>query len=106
VWRKNERLLQPEAVATAVFVFDSQEVAQSKIRLFVNAADFLAVAFARQRRFHAALFARWHVELVTLHVFDDVLLLHLAFEAAERAFQRFSFADFNFCQAVFTSSVA
>lgn len=85
-------------VATAVFRFELQGVAHQDVRLFVHAADFLAIALARQRRFDAAFLARRHIELMTLHVFDDVLLLHLAFETAERAFQRFSFADFNFCQ--------
>lgn len=33
---------------------------------------------------------------------DDVFLLNLAFEAAERAFQRLVIAEFHFCQTVFT----
>ena len=33
---------------------------------------------------------------------DDVFLLYLAFEAAERAFQRLVIAEFHFCQCVFT----
>lgn len=32
----------------------------------------------------------------------DVFLLYLAFEAAERAFQRLVIAEFHFCQCVFT----
>ena len=31
---------------------------------------------------------------------DDVFLLNLAFEAAERAFQRLVIAEFHFCQTV------
>lgn len=43
---------------------------------------------------------------MTFDVFNDVLLLHLAFEAAECAFERLALAYFNFCQAIFTSLLA
>lgn len=95
---KHERLLQLE-LQQPIRDLNCQRWRNIEVRLFVNAADFLAIALACESGFDATLFARWHVELMTLHVFDDVLLLHLAFETAERAFQRFSFADFNFCQA-------
>ena len=76
-------------------------VAQQKDRrLFVNAPDFFAIALVCQRRFDAAFFARWQVELMTFDVFDDVLLLHLAFEATECAFKRLAFTYFNFCQTI------
>ena len=43
---------------------------------------------------------------MTFDVFDDVLLLHLAFEATECAFERLALAYFNFCQTIFTSLLA
>jgi len=45
-------------------------------------AGFLSVALAGQRLLYTLFFARFQVVRVTLHLFDDVLLLHLALEAA------------------------
>ena len=45
-----------------------------------------AAALARQRFFHALLFARLEVEGVTLHFLDDVLLLDLALKTPQRVF--------------------
>lgn len=39
---------------------------------------------------------------MALNFTNDVFLLYLAFEAAERAFQRLVIAEFYFCQTVFT----
>jgi hypothetical protein len=36
---------------------------------------------------------------VLLDILDDIFLLHFPFEATERAFNRFAFLDFDFCQA-------
>jgi hypothetical protein len=35
-----------------------------------------------------------------LDILDDIFLLHLAFEAAKRAFDRFAFLHFDFSQAL------
>ena len=72
-------------------------------QLLENAADFLAIAFARERRFHAALLARRHVEGVPFDFADNVFLLHFAFEPAQGAFKRLVIAEFDLCQCCFTS---
>ena len=45
--------------------------------------SFFPAALARQRFFHALLFARLEVEGMTLHFLDNVLLLDLTLEAAQ-----------------------
>ena len=60
-------------------------------------AEFLVVTFAGERRFQTAFLSWWNVEGVTFDFTDDVFLLHFAFEAAERAFQRLGIAQFDFC---------
>lgn len=82
---KHERLLQRN-LQQPMRDLNVQRWRKIEVRLFVNAPDFFAIALACERGFDATLFARWHVELMTFHVFDDVLLLHLAFETAERTF--------------------
>jgi len=60
--------------------------------------SFLAIPFSCQRLFDPALFARLEVEGMTFHFLDDVFLLHLAFEAAQRIFKRLAFLYANFRQ--------
>jgi len=67
-----------------------------------RAAEFLAVTFAGQRRFQAALFAGRNIKGMALDFTNDVFLLYLTLEAAEGAFQRLVIAEFDFCQLVFT----
>lgn len=66
--------------------------------LFDFARAFFAVTFARQRFFRPALFTRFQVERVPLDLFDDIFLLHFAFETAQSAFQRLAFLQMHFCQ--------
>jgi hypothetical protein len=61
-------------------------------------ASLLAVALASQRLFGALLFARFQIERMPFDLFDDVLLLDFALEAAQRAFQSFTILDMDFCQ--------
>ena len=61
-------------------------------------AAFLPVAFARQRLFYAQLFTRLQIEGMPFDLFDDVFLLHLAFEAPEGVFQGFTFLESYFSQ--------
>ena len=70
--------------------------------LLDGAADLLAVALARERRFYATLLARRQEEGMPFDILDDVLLLHFALETAQSAFERLAVADSNFCQAMFT----
>lgn len=53
-------------------------------------ACLFTVAFAREGFLHAALLPGLEVKGMPLHLFYDVLLLHLAFEAAQRVLKRFT----------------
>jgi hypothetical protein len=70
--------------------------------LFGQATVFFAIALAGQRRFQSALFSWRNIEGVPFDFTDNVFLLYLAFEPAERAFQRLVIAEFDFCQLLFT----
>ena len=50
--------------------------------LFLFFACFLAGSLASQRSLYSFLLARLQIEGMTLHFFNDVFLLYLAFEAA------------------------
>ncbi len=52
-----------------------------------DAAVSLATTLASQSRFQTAFLARWNVEGMSFDFFDNVFLLHLAFEATKGAFQ-------------------
>jgi hypothetical protein len=67
-----------------------------------HSAVFLAVAFACEGRFEAALFARRNIEGVSLHFADNVFLLHFALESTESAFERLVIAKLDFCHLVIT----
>jgi hypothetical protein len=60
------------------------------------------VALARQSFLRALLLTRLQVEGMSLDFLDDVLLLDLALETAQRAFQGFSILDVDFCQTRLT----
>lgn len=70
--------------------------------LFRRATVFFAIALTGQRRFQAALFSGRDIEGVPFDFADNVFLLHLAFEPAERALQRLVIAEFDFCHLLFT----
>jgi hypothetical protein len=61
-------------------------------------ATFLPVPFARQRLFDPQFFARLQIERMPLDFFNDVLLLHLAFETSEGVFQGFTILESDFSQ--------
>jgi hypothetical protein len=73
-------------------------VAWVNARLFDIAPGFFPVAFSSQRLLHPLLFARFEVEGVTFHFFDNVLLLHLSFKSAKGVFNRLALLQFYFCQ--------
>jgi hypothetical protein len=64
----------------------------------------LAVALAGKRLLDALLLARLQVVGVALDLFDDVLLLNLPLEAAQRTLYRLAILDRDFSQIPFTSS--
>ncbi len=63
---------------------------------------FLAQPLAGKRLFCAALLSRLHVIAVLLDLFDDVFLLHLSLETAQRIFQRLAFLNADFGHLVVT----
>lgn len=56
-------------------------------------------ALARKRLLRATAISGLQIEGVLLDILDDIFLLHLALEAAKRAFDRFAFLHFDFSQA-------
>ena len=70
----------------------------NQLQLVLLFTSFLTIPLARQRFFHATLFARLQVEGVTLHFLDDVLLLNLTLKPAQRIFKRLAFLYANLCQ--------
>jgi hypothetical protein len=78
--------------------------------LFRFAGAFLSIALARESFLGALFFTRLQVEGMSLDFLDDVLLLDLALETAQRAFQGFSILDVYFCQTrltcLFTAALA
>ena len=70
----------------------------STLRLFRIAPLLLPGALPRERLLRSTLVARLQIEGVFLDVLDDVFLLHLPFETAERAFNGLAFLNLYFRQ--------
>jgi hypothetical protein len=83
-------------------VFSLRRPADLPLSNLDRTAVFLAIAFACERRFQAALLAGRNIEGVSFDFADDVFLLHLALEATKRAFERFVVAKFDFCHLLIT----
>ena len=62
-------------------------------------------ALSRQSLFDSFLFARLQVEGVLLNLFDDVLLLDLALEAAEGIFDRLALVQSHFSHVLNTPNL-
>src|SRR5580658_3758292 len=63
-------------------------------------ASLLAIPLACQCCLHAALLTGLQIVGVTLYFLDDVLLLYLPLEPAQRVFERFAFLNANLCQEI------
>ncbi len=61
-------------------------------------ARLLAVALTCQRFFHPLFFARFEVEAMTLHFFNNVLLLDFTFKTAQCILEGFSLLHSYFSQ--------
>jgi hypothetical protein len=61
-------------------------------------ANLLTRALTSQRCFHTLFFPRFQVKGVALNLFNNVLLLYFALEAAESVFERFTLLQPNFRQ--------
>ena len=70
----------------------------AKLELILLLTDLLAITLACKRFFHALLLTGLQIKRVTLDFLDDVLLLDLALEPAQRVFERFAFLNANLCQ--------
>ncbi len=68
--------------------------------------SLLAIPLARQSCLDATLFTWFQVVGVTLDFLDDVLLLNLTLEPAQRIFERLAFLYANLCQLSHTSQPA
>jgi hypothetical protein len=95
-----ERLLsrRPHEVRTAVRALKDLvvEVHQLVLGLLRLSTDLFPIPLARQRLFRSAFVTRFQVERVLLDVLDDVFLLDLPLETAERALDRLTFLHFHF----------
>ena len=69
-------------------------------------ARFLAATLSCQRLFHAFLLARLQVKGVTFHFLNDVFLLHLAFETAQRVLEGLALLKSDFSQSNYTPLLA
>lgn len=68
------------------------------VKLILLFTSFLATAFARERFLDSFLFARFQVKGVTFHFLDDVFLLNLAFETAQRILEGLTLLKSDLCQ--------
>ena len=76
---------------------------KSSVLLFTS---LLTIPLARQSRLNAALFTGLQIVGVTLDFLDNVLLLYLPLEPAQRIFERLAFLNANLCQRNPTSKPA
>jgi hypothetical protein len=73
---------------------------QTTLKLVSLFASFLAIPLSCQCRLYATLFAGLQIVGVTLHFFDNVLLLYLPLKPAQRIFKRLAFLYANLCQEI------
>jgi len=69
-----------------------------KLELVLLLTDFLAIALACKRFFHALLFTGLQIERVAFDFLDNVFGLHLALEAPQGILKGFAFLYSNLCQ--------
>src|SRR3977135_862643 len=76
--------------------------AQLLFLLILSLAGLLTGAFASQRSLHAFFLARLQVKGVTLDLLNNVFLLHLALETAQRIFEGLTLLQSHFSQKRYT----
>ncbi len=77
-----------------------RRVSQLVKKLVLLFSSLLAIPLASQSCLDATLLTGLQVVGVTLHLFDDVLLLYLPFEPAQRIFERLAFLNANLCPKI------
>jgi hypothetical protein len=75
------------------------------VRLFHFPARLLPVSFAGKRLLCPELLTWFEVERVTLHFFDDVLLLDLSLKPAKGVLESFTLLKLYFSQTKYTSKL-
>jgi hypothetical protein len=95
----------PSATLTTVLIEGGGDANPRRHCLFHVPASFLPVPFTSQRLLDSRLLTRFQVKRVPFHFFDNVLLLDLALEAAQRILQRFALLQLYFSQSKNTSQL-
>jgi hypothetical protein len=75
----------------------------AELELILLLTDFLTIALASERFFHAFLLTWFQIKRVTLDFLDDVFRLHFALEAPQCVLKGFAFLYSNLCQEKYTS---
>src|SRR5436190_6100755 len=86
---------EPESLPVAAGCHSHEAKGVSRVLLRL-AALLLTAPLAGEGLLGATLVARLQVERVFLDVLDDIFLLHLALEASQGAFDRFTFLHLDF----------
>jgi hypothetical protein len=76
----------------------SEERAFGFFWLFYVAWALLAIALASESFFRPTLFTGFQIERMALDFLNNIFLLDLALEPAERAFQGFTVLEYDLCQ--------
>ncbi len=113
--QRSSRAIPPKertrhAAPALLWVFDSLPASDAGVagaahvtvdlKLVSLFTSLLAIPLARQSRFYALLLAGLQVVGVTLDFLNNVLLLYLPLEPAQRIFQRLAFLYANLCQKI------
>ena len=99
IWSFSNSIVVPEELS-------GRRVPQLVNQLVLLFTSLLAIPLARQSCLDATLLTGLQIVGVTLHLFDNVLLLYLPLEPAQRIFERLAFLYANLCQKNPTSKPA
>ena len=88
----------PTSLPERGLIPEARRRAASRAGLILLATLLLAQSLPRKRFFGPALLAGLHVEAVLLYFLNDVFLLHLALETAQRILKRLTLLDDYLCQ--------
>ena len=93
IWSFSNSIVVPEELS-------GRRVPQLVNQLVLLFTSLLAIPLARQSCLDATLLTGLQIVGVTLHLFDNVLLLYLPLEPAQRIFERLAFLNANLCQKI------
>jgi len=95
--------LRHSTLPVATWIMAAKPLDSAALFLLNLPATFLPVPFAGQRLLGPELLSRLQVKRVPFDLFNDVLLLDFALEAAKGILQRFALLKLNFSQTKNTS---